>query len=234
MCRKLIEVEAATLATMDRLDENYYVSISEADSSNTGFVLLQVFDRHTNARQHIGKMSFGGRQRSDTQWLGDNNDKSREIEVIIRNKDLYWGQGIVSDGIEALGGCLRALQLDTDDVACCNLVKRGKLRTRAQGSTIYSYTQCFNGNARQRIAWHVIVVTDIFAARVHSAKLGWKPSQDFFYVVTPKARRHRDGMPCPGDYWRICSAGVRQRGLPDVFGDGIWTIHLPVVRRAVR
>ena len=87
----------------------------------------------------------------------------------------------------------------------------------APGNAVYGVLWRITDEDRDRLDRCEGVAKGIYTRDTFCVQCGQRFYRVFTYVMTPEARRQRDGIPYPEEYRRICSAGARQHGLPDAF-----------------
>ena len=132
---------------------------------------------------------------------------------------LYWSYGSNCYGARMLARCPRARLFSTAVLRDYRLVERLYADIEeAPGNAVYGVLWRITDEDRHRLDRCEGVAKGIYIRSTFCVQCGQEVYLAFTYVMTPEARCQRDGMPYPEGYRRICSAGVRQHGLPDAFG----------------
>ena len=149
--------------------------------------------------------------------------------------DLYWSYGSNCYGARMLARCSGARLFSTAILRDYRLVERLYADIEeAPGYAVYGVLWRITGDDLLCLDQCEGVAKGIYTRSTFRVQCGQKFYRAFTYMMTPAAKRHRDGIPYPEDYRRICSAGAKQHGLPDAFGEGAWSINLPAARRVVQ
>jgi len=134
-------------------------------------------------------------------------------------EDLYWSYGSNCYGARMLARCPGARLFSTAVLRDYRLVERLYADIEeAPGNAVYGVLWRISDEDRHRLDRCEGVAKGIYTRDTFCVQCGQRFYRVFTYVMTPEARRQRDGISYPEEYRRICSSGVRQHGLPDVFG----------------
>jgi len=134
-------------------------------------------------------------------------------------EDLYLSYGSNCHGDRMLARCPGARLFSTAVLRDYRLVERLYADIEeAPGNAVYGVLWRLTDEDWRRLDLCEGVAKGIYAKDTFYVQRNQRLYRALTYVMTPEARRQRDGMPYPEEYRRICSAGLRQHGLPDAFG----------------
>lgn len=133
-------------------------------------------------------------------------------------EDLYLSYGSNCYGARMLARCPGARLFSTAVLPDYRLVERLYADIEeAPGNAVYGVLWRITDEDRHRLDRCEGVAKGIYTRSTFCVQCGQRFYRVFTYMMTPEARRQRDGIPYPEEYRRIGSAGVRQHGLPDAF-----------------